>query len=80
MGRKANPEERCDEGTEGQQRRRNGSERNNAVALLERRPTSGSAHPRPPRLRRAAYNPLEAQYDDRKNRWALGIMTRFARY
>ena len=36
--------------------------------------------PKPPRMRWATYNRLEAQYDDPENRWALGIMTRFARY
>ena len=36
--------------------------------------------PKPPRMRWATYNRLEAQYDDLENRWALGIMTRFARY
>jgi hypothetical protein len=35
--------------------------------------------PKPPRMRWATYNRLEAQYDDLENRWALGIMTRFAR-
>jgi hypothetical protein len=36
--------------------------------------------PKPPRMRWATYNRLEAQYDDLENRWALGIMARFARY
>jgi hypothetical protein len=36
--------------------------------------------PKPPRMRWATYSRLEAQYDDLENRWALGIMTRFARY
>jgi hypothetical protein len=36
--------------------------------------------PKPPRMRWATYNRLEAQYDDLENRWALGIMTRFAKY
>lgn len=31
-------------------------------------------------MRSATYNRLEAQYDDLENQWALGIMTRFARY
>ena len=33
--------------------------------------------PKPPRMRRATYNRLEAQYDDLENRWVLGIMSRF---
>jgi len=36
--------------------------------------------PKPPRMRWATYNRLEAQYDELENRWALGIMARFARY
>ena len=36
--------------------------------------------PKPPRMRWATYNRLEEQYDELENRWALGIMTRFARY
>ena len=36
--------------------------------------------PKPPRMRWATYSRLEAQYDDLENRWALGIMARFARY
>ena len=35
--------------------------------------------PKPPRMRWATYNRLEEQYDELENRWALGIMTRFAR-
>jgi hypothetical protein len=33
--------------------------------------------PKPPRMRWATYNRLEAQYDDLENRWASGIMARF---
>jgi hypothetical protein len=36
--------------------------------------------PKPPRMRWATYNRLEAQYDDLQNRWAIGIMARFARF
>jgi hypothetical protein len=36
--------------------------------------------PKPPRMRWATYNRLEAQYDDLENRWALGIMSRLARF
>jgi len=40
--------------------------------------------PKPPRMRWATYNRLEEQYDDLENaadaRWAVRIMTRFARY
>jgi hypothetical protein len=32
--------------------------------------------PKPPRMRWATYNRLEAQYDDLENRWAVGIMAR----
>ena len=35
--------------------------------------------PKPPRMRWATYNRLEAQYDDLENRWALGILTMLAR-
>ena len=36
--------------------------------------------PKPPRMRWATYNRLEAQYDDLQNRWAIGTMRRFARF
>jgi hypothetical protein len=36
--------------------------------------------PKPPRMRWATYNRLEEQYDEMENRWALGIMTRLARF
>jgi hypothetical protein len=40
--------------------------------------------PKPPRMRWATYNRLEEQYDELENaadaRWAVRIMTRFARY
>ena len=42
--------------------------------------TNNDFPPKPPRMRWATYNRLEAQYDDLENRWALGIMARFARY
>jgi len=32
--------------------------------------------PKPPRMRWATYNRLEAQYDDLENRWAVGTMAR----
>jgi hypothetical protein len=42
--------------------------------------TNTTFPPKPPRMRWATYNRLEAQYDDLENRWALGIMTKFAGY
>jgi len=40
--------------------------------------------PKPPRMRWATYNRLLEQYDELENaadaRWAVRIMTRFARY
>jgi hypothetical protein len=36
--------------------------------------------PKPPRMRWATYRRLQAQYDDLQNRWATGIMARFARF
>ena len=36
--------------------------------------------PKPPRMRWATYNRLEARYDDLQNRWAICTMRRFARF
>jgi hypothetical protein len=36
--------------------------------------------PKPQRMRWATYNRLEEQYDELETRWALGIMTRIARF
>jgi hypothetical protein len=33
--------------------------------------------PKPPRMRWATYQRLEAQYDELENRWAVGMMARF---
>ena len=36
--------------------------------------------PKPPRMRWATYNRLLEQYDELENRWAAGILTKFARH
>jgi len=36
--------------------------------------------PKPPRMRWATYNRLEAQYDECENRWAVEVLARFAGY
>ena len=36
--------------------------------------------PKPPRMRWATYNCLEAKYDSLEDRWALGIMAMISRF